>query len=126
MLPASLTVAGIYELAVWSGAARVFTGVIALDVSYRAFKNLAEIYNAKKADLRCRKWTEFAHNALTAAAFGFCAYKNVPTVALVGIIFYGVYAVCQGAKDDAYLTARYIKRTLEGVYRYVPTVLKPL
>ena len=116
MVPA-LTMAGLYEVGVWSGMLRVMTGAFALDIAYRTLKNIPELYNSRFRE--GKKWAEIGKNASLTAFFGYCTYKNMPTVALVGIVAYGVYAILKGAEQDAYITAKYIRRPVVAGYNYL-------
>lgn len=118
MVPA-LTMAGLYEVGVWSGVLRVFTGAFALDIAYRTLKNIPELYNSHFKEQK--KWVELGTNASLATFFGYCTYKNMPTVALVGIVAYGVYAILKGAEQDAYMTAKYLRKPFVGSYNYLTT-----
>lgn len=122
MIPA-LTIASLYEASIWTGAARAVTGVFALDIAYRTLKNIPELYNSKGRD--GRKWAELGKNASAAAFFGFCTYKNMPTVAVVGILFYGAYAILKGAENDAYVTAKYARKPFIAGYNYLTSKSVP-
>lgn len=116
MIPA-LTIAALYETAVWTGVARVATGLITADIASRVFKTGRQLF-ATPRDLR--KWADLGKHAALTAFFGFCTAKNCPTVAVIGLLFYGIYSVTRGNLPEAYQTAHYIRKPVAYASTYLP------
>lgn len=117
----ALSLASVYEAGVYMGAVRALTGIVAIEIAFRALQQGAKI--ASKGCNDSRKWVKLGTHVVGAAFMGTCTFYNKPTVAVMGALFYTIYSIGYGAKQDAYKTASLIRYPFVWIYTHLPPCL---